>query len=291
MHIPGLVFALIAMLGWTFGDFLIQRATRVIGVWQCVFWIGLGGCVSLFPWALRDIPPMLTSLSQLAIILTASAIGALAAASNFSAFRQGRLAIVQPILGMEIIFTALLGFIFFREALASWQLALMLLACVGLLLISLTHGWQTDWRKPGVERGVAIGLVGAVLLAASNAMTGLASRTISPLTATWAIHTCIGFVALCVIVQRKELKALFPDLKKHAPRILALVILDNLAWLSFAFALAVLPIAVATTIGLGYVPLSCVLGVYLNHERLTKRQKIGIACLLVAIFSFGVGAG
>ena len=290
MHPTGLVFALIAMLGWTFGDFLIQRATRQIGVWQCVFWIGLGGCLSLLPWAAPTLPTLFSSSTQLGIILAASAVGALAAASNFSAFRQGRLSIIQPILGMEIIFTTFFGYLLFHETLQPWQILLVLLACVGLFLISLTHGWQTDWKKPGVERGVAMGLVGAILLAASNTMTGLASRSISPLTATWAIHTCIMLVALVMIVQRRELANLLPGLKKHAVKILTMVVLDNVAWLAFAYALVVLPIAVATTIGLGYVPLGCLLGVFVNRERLTTRQKIGITCLLIAIFAFGIGS-
>ena len=51
-----------------------------------------------------------------------------------------------------------------------------------------------------------------------------------------------------------------------------------------------LPIAVATTIGLGYVPLDALLGVYINKERLTNRQYIGIVCLLVVIFVFGITA-
>ena len=45
----GIIYAIAAMLSWGVGDFLIQRASRKIGIWQTLFFIGLGGFLGLFP--------------------------------------------------------------------------------------------------------------------------------------------------------------------------------------------------------------------------------------------------
>lgn len=50
----GIIFAFIAMIGWGFGDFFIQKSTRKVGVWATIFIITLLGFIVLTPFALKN---------------------------------------------------------------------------------------------------------------------------------------------------------------------------------------------------------------------------------------------
>jgi drug/metabolite transporter (DMT)-like permease len=47
MLATGIVLAIVAMLSWGFGDFLIQKNTRKIGDWDTLFFITLFGAAIL----------------------------------------------------------------------------------------------------------------------------------------------------------------------------------------------------------------------------------------------------
>lgn len=42
-HYIGILFAFIALISWGFGDFFIQKTTRIIGSWKALFFIGIVG--------------------------------------------------------------------------------------------------------------------------------------------------------------------------------------------------------------------------------------------------------
>ena len=222
MPVPGIVFAVVAMLAWTFGDFYIQKATREVGVWRCIFWIGASASIVLFPWVIPHFHELLVQPSSIGIILATSLVGLAAALSNLHAWKIGKLAIIQPILGLEIVVAAILGWLVFDEGLAGWQTVLIVLTLVGLFLISLPKKLRQTWSGKGVERGVLLGLFGALLLGGSDLMVGLASRTVSPLVATWAIHTMIADAARIAILRREGPSGLSKGLRSHGRRILAI---------------------------------------------------------------------
>src|SRR5688500_18454885 len=55
LYYYGIFFALIALFSWGFGDFFIQRTTRVIGIWKALFFIAFTGGMVLFPFIRNDL--------------------------------------------------------------------------------------------------------------------------------------------------------------------------------------------------------------------------------------------
>ena len=51
----GVLLAFGALIGWGFGDFLIQRSTRAVGIWKTLFSIGVGGTLLLTPFVFPSI--------------------------------------------------------------------------------------------------------------------------------------------------------------------------------------------------------------------------------------------
>lgn len=54
-HYAGILFAFIALISWGFGDFFIQRTTRIVGSWKALFLIGIVGLVGLLPFVKSDL--------------------------------------------------------------------------------------------------------------------------------------------------------------------------------------------------------------------------------------------
>ena len=115
----GILFAFIALMSWGFGDFFIQKTTRVIGSWKALFFIGIVGLIGLFPFVKNDLASLsganLLLLGLLAVVVTFAAL------FDFEALRQGKIAIVEPIIGLELPITVGLSLTLANEALSFLQ--------------------------------------------------------------------------------------------------------------------------------------------------------------------------
>ena len=290
MLLSGVGFSILAMLAWTFGDFAIHRATKELGIWKSIFWIGAIAVLVMSPWAFSDLQTHPISPQHALLLGLACVIGFIAAISNFYAWKIGKLSVIQPVLGLEVLVTAGLSWILVHEVLTIIQFIFILLAFIGFIFVSLTASWKTDFRKRGVEKGVLVAFLGAILLGASSVMHGIMSRALTPILLLWSTHLFIACCSAGIIIRAEGFRWIKKDLQKHSGLILFMAVVDNIAWLSYGYATTLLPIAVATTIGLGYVPLSSILGVTVNREKLTTHQLFGIFLILVSVFFFGYTA-
>ncbi|OGL86899.1 hypothetical protein A3I40_04195 [Candidatus Uhrbacteria bacterium RIFCSPLOWO2_02_FULL_48_12] len=290
MTAAGIALAFLALLGWGFGDFSIQRSTRAVGVWKSLFFIGILGAVIFLPSAISDIQTLSADnfwlLAFLSVVVIATAI------VNFKAFRVGKIAIVAPLMGLELPLTVALGIFIHGERLSLGQLVLSFMVFLGIVLATVEFEALGRERKYLIERGVFLGLFTAVGLALTNFLVGVASQTISPLFTVWFTHTIVALAALGVLIVRGEFYALRQRFSEYKKIILAAGILDNTAWLAYSFATTYIPIAIATTISEGYVALAALLGLLLNHEKLHRHQMAGviisIAGILILSFVSGV---
>jgi uncharacterized membrane protein len=99
----------------------------------------------------------------------------------------------------------------------------------------------------------------------------------------WFANVLMAAVSLCAVSYYGNLKAIFGNAKGNLRLIINMSFFDNLAWITFAYAMLYIPIAIATGISEGYVAFAGILGLSLNHERLRTHQKIGFA-----LAAFGV---
>ena len=61
-------------------------------------------------------------------------------------------------------------------------------------------------------------------------------------------------------------------------------IADNVAWVAYVFSMTLAPIAVATALSESYIVITVLLGLFVNHEKLQKHQKVGlVAAVAVAL--------
>ena len=279
----GILFALGALFCWAFGDFYIQRTSRKIGIWKSLFFIALIGTLGIYPFIADDLVATLSNPGQLIIMTLAGVVMFFAALFDFEALKQGKFAIIEPILGIELPLTVALSIVLWGEKLSLQQVFLIGMVFVGLILAVTINHKHLRYHKRILEKGVILAGLGAIGMGLTNFLAGVASQKVSPLMAYWFISLEIMIFCLIYILATKQLGTLIPDFKKHTSLILGEGILDNLAWIFFMSAVMYIPISIATTISESYIALAVFLGLVINKEKLKKHQKLGVVLTVIGV--------
>lgn len=273
----GIIASFIALIFWGIGDFLIQKSVRRLGDWEPLFIISLFGAIILLPFVWNDLWPILHSNSFFLLLLIGITF-LFASLFEFEGYKIGKLAVVEPIEILEIPITATLAFFFLRESPTNLTIILVFILLCGLILISLKPHHLS--KKSWLEKGVAFALAASLFMGISNFLVAYSSRLTNPLLVVWFFNMFIALVAFVYLALNKRLEPFFNDLRANPTLITAVCILDNTAWVCFAFACSVIPVIIALALSESYIALACILGIFFNRESLTRYQFLG---LIVAI--------
>ncbi len=293
MEYLGIIFALVALLCWGFGDFFIQRTSRKIGIIDAMFVIDFVAAIVLLPFIWNELP--LLDIHSISILVIAGAFIVGAAFLLFEGLKIGKLSIVEPVASLELPFTVLIAGFIGHEKLSLVTYALIALVFLGIFL-TVTEGkhifanlWHGYIKK--FERGVWFAFFGAILMAFSNYTIGYASQETSPLMSIWATSIVLLLPCFIYYVYTNRFGLLMQHIGKYPATVLAEVFFDNAAWIAFAFAVIYIPISVAITISESYIILAVLLGVIINRERLKHHQYLGVALAICGVLILSVVAG
>lgn len=280
----GLLFAFGAFLFWGFGDFLIQRSTRKLGDWETLFVITAFGTVVLMPFVYKDIGFVFSFQdSSFWLLLLVAAVLFIAALLDFEALKHGKLSIIEPIMALEVPVAAILSTTIIREQLSWLEIVLMAILVLGLVGVSIkAHHLKSFKARSWLERGVVLVALGSIFMGISNVAVGFASRVTSPLLTNWFINAFIATVSIIYILYNNRLQHLSSDFKKNKKLIFPMSAIDNAAWICFAFAASMAPIAIVVAITESYIALAALLGMMVNRERLMHHQKAGLVAALAS---------
>jgi len=283
-HSIGIIFAFVALVGWGFGDFFIQKSTRILGSsWKSLFLIGLIGLIAIFPFVRNEI--LILNIGELVLLGALGVVILFTALFDFEALRRGKIAIVEPVMSIELPLTVALSVTLANES-PSWiQLVLIAMVFAGIMLAVTFSNINRRLGKGVFERGVIFAGIGAVGLALTSFLTGISSQRISPLMAIWFSNLIFTLICLVYILAKGQFRGMMAEVKKHPAPILAMSIMDNSAWVAYAFATTIIPISIAITISEGYVALAALLGLFINREKLKPHQVIGVALTIIGVLS------
>ncbi len=273
----GIIFAFIALVSWGFGDFLIQRSARKFGDVIALFCITAFAGIVLFPFVYDDIFSLIASgdTGTITLLILTTLVIFFASLFDFEALRIGKLSAIEPIYAFEIIITASLSALIIKEQLNYLQMFLVFFVVVGIMLVSLksfSHLKTIKW-----EKGIAYAIIATIAMGSANFLFGVGSRESHPLLVNWFTSFGMASVLLIYIIRSGKLATLKKDIQKHAPLLFGLSIIDNIAWVAFAYSTLSIPIAIATSISESYIVLAALLGLTLNREKLKNHQYVGLA--------------
>ena len=267
----GVLFGFGASVFWGVGDFLIQRTARRIGDWEALLAITAFGALALTPFVLGDLGFVRENFSVLLLVS-----GTLFAASllDFEALKQGKIAIIEPVMALEVPVSATLAFVLISEEVNALQALLIAVIIAGIVLVSLksTHLKEKKW----IEKGAVLAVLASALMGASGFLVGFASRETSPFIANWFSSLFMAVACLAYLSFKGRLAGAWEDFMQNKRLVLAVSFVDNAAWVCFAFAVITIPIAIAMALSESYVALAALLGVVVSKERLLNHQRLGV---------------
>ncbi|HEY4478958.1 MAG TPA: EamA family transporter [Candidatus Paceibacterota bacterium] len=279
----GIIFALLAVIFWTFGDFFIQRSTRKVGDVETLFWIGFVGSIGIF-WFIRDEVSFLVDVEKVLFLSGVGLLTLVAALLLFEGLKRGKLAIVEPIFGLELPFTVFFSIVVTREFIGLSGYVYILIIFIGLLLTAVSHLHHLKFHRTIFEKGVPYAALGAILMGLMNYLTGIGARALSPLATIWFIHTFLAIVCFCIVVKRGHVGTLAKNIVTERATIFPLAILDNAAWISYAYAMVFLPISIATALSESYIATAVLVGIFINKEKLKRHQIVGVCLVVIGLF-------
>ena len=265
---------------WGGGDFLIQRTTRQIGNWETVFLIGLFGTILLTPFVYQDVVRYLSAASIIAVLAVASIFGLVASLFDFESLKKGKIAAVEPILALEIPTVAVLSLIFLKEVLSLLELFLIAVIIIGLVLVSLRERNFKLLRSKGLEKGVILMTIAAILMGGTAFFVGYGSRITNPLFVNWFVALIATVFMAAYLFFKGTLQRLVKNILKSPKLVFTTCLFDNLAWISFAAAVLFIPITIAMTLSENFIAVAVLLGLIVNREMLRLHQKIGFVLAL-----------
>lgn len=283
--LTGIGLAFIATFGWALGDFYIQKSTRIVGSYQTMFVIGAVGCVGLLPFIYSQIPRY--SLHEYAMLGVLSLVILAYAVILFEALRTGKISVVESVVAFELPLTVFLGVGVGGEALTWVQTLLFLVVTGGILAAVTSRVEHLHYHKHLFEKGVLLAFIAAFLSALTNFYVGVFSQTMSPIVVIWATHTILALLCGIYMVVRGQWRPFARATRRRPWTLLATGLFDNAAWVGYAAATSLMPIAVVVTISEGYIALAALLGFVVAKERLARHQIIGavVACTGVIVLS------
>ncbi len=283
----GIIAALIAMTSWGIGDFFIQKSTRKIGDWETIFLITLFGACILLPFVWKDLSDIFRNIdATFWIVLVSGLLLFFAALLEFEALKEGKLSIVEPAWSIEIPVSAIFAAIVLNEALRPVQIFFIFVLVIGLVLTSYRGGLSA--KKIVFEKGIRIAFLSALLMGITNFFVGWGARETDPLMINFIINGISLIGSLIFLVARKRLLEPFNHIIRYPKILFPMMILDNIAWIAFAYGLALAPIGITVALSESYIIIAVLLGIFVGKEKLERHQYVGLLTAIIAAITLAI---
>ena len=269
------ILGLAAAVCWGAPDVWLAQAARRVGPFPVVFGSVLVGVTLIAPGAIFvDRPDWTLRGVLLAILLGALTVCAYQIA--FTAFRDGAVSVVAPIIACEGAVAALLA-VAGGERVGVLLVALLPVAVVGVVLAAIGEGGGRAGALPAVVAALTWGVILA-----------LSAPVAHDLGVYWGF-LLIRASALAWMVPI----ALRVDAARRAVvepwRIAAWGLADSAAYLAYVAAADRGPVALAGILIAQFATVAVVVGMVFLGERLRPRQLIGVGLVIAAVS--GIAAG
>ena len=270
-----IVYAFGALFAWGIGDVLLQRLIRHIGVAETTFVLGSAVGIGLLPFVVVDIHAQLLTDFPL-VLLLACVFWLLNGLTIFWAFKVGKMAAVEPVLGLELPLTVLLSIFVLNESITVVQAIAVAIVFLGAALTSAKELHHLHFHKKLLEKGVMMALGAAIFGAFMSVTIGLSSKQLDPLLVVWFLFISSAFFVLPYIWFFGSFKKLHKRVDLFTPLVIGTIIADTSAWIFYAFSTHGMEVALAVSISEGSIALAAFLGIYFNREKLKSHQHAGI---------------
>ena len=277
----GVLFGLLAMLGWGVSDFLAAQASREMGTVRAFFWSQVGGLALMLafaPWFVSGIGGW--TWTDWAWIGAAFVLLMGVYPLFYRAFSIGMLSVVSPVFASNVVITAIIGLAVFGERLTPRTSVAVVVIIVGMILASADWRAVVRARGKGFTRGLPEILGATVLVGVAAAILADLSRRLGWFTPLLIIRAVMfAAVLLFVLFNWKRLNVMQAGWRVAVPA----GITDAIAFLAFNLGVRVAPVAAVAPLGGAFPVVTVALAFVFFHERPAPNQWLGTALVIAGI--------
>ncbi|NTU81785.1 MAG: DMT family transporter [Chloroflexales bacterium] len=281
----GIVFGLLAALGWGAGDFVLSRINRSVGTTRTLLYVQTAGliAISLVILVTRDLPPLDPGLWLLAVGVNIFNLAG--TVLLYRALAVGTLAIVSPIAASFAVVTTLLA-LAAGERPTPLALGGVALVMGGVIVVSQTPG-AGDAAGLAPTRG-APAAIGAALC--YGVFFWLLRSVTSGMGIAWPILIgrvmAVGAAMAFLAVRREGRPGPMP--RRLWGAVALATSLDTVGFLSYNLGISTAYVSVVTAMASIFSAVTVLLAWVLLRERLASRQWAGVVAVIAGVLLVSV---
>ncbi len=155
----GLVYGIVAFVGWGIADFLSAIVTRKLGNLRALMWVMIFSDILIIIYIIAVKPHFVFNLTAIFLSIGAGLLHTLGGLSFFEGMNRGKVSLVSALGSTWSIILVIFGLLVYREVLAVSQVVSIVIIIVGGILVSVqlkelfSSKFQFLLSDPGVKYG------------------------------------------------------------------------------------------------------------------------------------------
>ncbi len=280
-------WAFISMFGYALQNVLMTRYVRKIEVLSAGFYRNITFFVSFLP-LLYFVPSDSYSMVHTfwPEIILACFLGAGSQWTRFLSLRYLPIGTSSAVvLGFNVLFSVLLGWVFFSEVLSFWVLVCIFITLAGSVILSTLKNDAPHLEPASVIKGFLLLLATSVMLTTAFFFVAKLSRELDPMLSAYVWESGIAVAALVFITGRKLFggAGLERVSLKTFSKIFWCVLPTLLGTAGFALAITLGPLGIVSAISATGVFVITGLSILLYKETLTYRHYIAMGATIAGV--------
>ena len=276
----GIIFGIVAMIGWGVADFFVAKAVRKTSVFKTFFWSQIIGLVLFIIVFSSFFSFPLLSFNASGIILIAGFLSTVAYLSFYKGLKIGKVSIVSPIAASWAAITVILSLLFLHEALKMHQITGAGLAILGAALASFKLHDLMKLKLRNVMKGVKYGVIAMIGWGISFNLIGILAAELSWFLPIFLIKIATALYLLAYSGATRQ-RISFP--KNVALFIILIGILEFAAFLSYGIGVNSEKSAIIAPIASAFPMVTIILARIFLKESLEINQKLGVISVLAGL--------
>ncbi len=276
----GIIFGIIAAIGWGTADFFVARAVRKTTIFKTFFWsqmIGVAFFIIIFSLFFKF--PIL-SFATIGVILIASFLSTISYLLFYKGLQVGKVSIISPLTACWAIVTVILSLIFLNERLTAIQGVGVTLAILGAILASFKLNDLLKLKLKNAAKGVKYTVIAVFGWGISYVLIDILVAELKWFLPIFFIKI-VGVLYLLLYTGTTKKKISFP---KNVVWLIVLIgVLEFIAFSSYGLGVNSEYTAIVAPISVAFPAVTVILARIFFKETLEINQKIGIIAIIAGL--------
>ena len=278
----GIVFGILAMLGWGTADFFAAKYVKRLKSERLYFWVQLSGLAPMLLLSIFFFGVPVLSPVFLILLLSAALLTLLEYVFLYKSFESGKVSLVTPIASSYPILTILLSIIFLHEILSFFQMVSVVLILIGIVTVSLNMGEIKKMRIAASTRGLDYAFLS---LLASSILFTILGFLVKELGWFMPIFLMKIFVVIYMFsyltVKGREITFSGNGIKLF---VVLIGFLEVFAYLMYGLGAFTFLNSIVVPISATYPLVTIILARVFFREKILRTQWLGIFSIIIGIF-------